>query len=196
MPGSAWERKRIKDMGYEAALKKSWAELESIMPQKTGNVRFLADEYSIDLVNRKVLSFSCNVPAKDYAAILILHYLTRSLKGLPLLTGEWISFKQLEGGQGYYPTFKKRVIDPILRKYGSNPQGLTAVTQRFKARIVKMADAAVVVEAFEGVPVLLTIWKGDDEFGPEANVLFDKNIAQIFCTEDTIVMAGFVAYSI
>ena len=183
-------------MGYEAALKKSWAELDSVLPQKTANVRFLADEYSIDLASRKVLSLSCNVPAKDYAVILILHYLTRSLKGLPPLTGEWVSFKQLEGGQGYYPTFKKRVIDPILRKYGSNPQALTGIVKRFKSRSVEMADAAVVIEAFEGVPVLLTIWKGDDEFGPEANVLFDKNIAQVFCTEDTIVMAGFVAYSI
>jgi hypothetical protein len=183
-------------MGYEAALKKSWAELESVCPQKTVNVRFLADEYSIDLVNRKVLSLSCNVPAKDYAAILILHYLTRGLKGLPPLAGEWISFKQLEGGQGYYPTFKKRAIDPILRKYGSNPQALTGIAQRFKAKKIVMADAAVVIEVFEGVPVLLTIWKGDEEFGPEANVLFDKSIAQIFCTEDTIVMAGFVAHGI
>jgi hypothetical protein len=183
-------------MGYEAALKKSWAELEAVLPQKTANVRFLADEYSVDLAEKRVLSLSCNVPAKDYAVILILHYLVRGLKGLPPLTGEWVSFKQLEGGQGYYPTFKKRVIEPILRKYGSNPAALTGAVKRFKAKAVEMADAAVVVEAFEGVPVLLTVWKGDDEFGPEANVLFDKNIAEIFCTEDTIVMAGFVAYSV
>ncbi len=183
-------------MGYETALKRSWAELEAVAPEKTASVRFLADEYSIDLGKKRVMSLSCNVPAKDYVTILILHYFTRALKGLPAVSGEWVTFKQLEGGQGYYPTFKKRVIEPILRKYGSDPRGLSGVPQRFKARMVEMADTAVVVEAFEGVPVLLTIWKGDDEFGPEANVLFDKSITQILCTEDTIVMAGFVAYGI
>ncbi|MDD5654913.1 MAG: DUF3786 domain-containing protein [Candidatus Omnitrophica bacterium] len=183
-------------MGYEAALKKSWLELESIAPQRTGNVRFLADEYSIDLEKRRVLSLSCNIPAKDHTAILVLHYFTRSLKGLPPLAGEWVSFKQLEGGLGYYPAFKKRVIVPILRKYGSDPKALAGITERFKAKVIEMADAAVVIEAFDNVPVLLTVWKADEEFGPEANVLFDKNIARIFCTEDTIVMAGFVACGI
>jgi hypothetical protein len=196
MPGSAWEKRLIKDMGYEAALEKAWEQIGGIAPDKISPVKFLADEYEIDLKNRRVFSLACNVPAKDYLTILVLHYAVRRAKGLPALTGEWISFKQLEGGEGYYPAFKKRVLEPIVRKYGSDIQALSGITARFKAKTVAMADAAVAVEVFEGAPVLLTMWKGDDEFGPEANVLFDKSISDIFCTEDAIVMAGFVAYSI
>ena len=183
-------------MGYEAALKKAWEKIESLAPDEIKPVKFLADEYEIDLKNKRVLSLACNVPAKDHMTILILHYAARRAQGLPPLTGEWVSFKQLEGGQGYYPAFKKRVLDPILRKYGSNSQAFLEITGRFRAKKVDMADAAVIVEAFEGAPLLLTMWKGDEEFGPEVNVLFDKSITDIFCTEDAIVMAGFVAYNV
>ena len=64
--------------------------------------------YTIDLDKRTILSDSCNVPAKEYVAIILLHYLARKtlLKGLPPPTGEWIDFKELDGGEGYYPAFK------------------------------------------------------------------------------------------
>jgi hypothetical protein len=180
-------------MSYEAALEKSWLNLEAGNPGKTIEVKFFSDEYSVDIGNRKVLSLSCNVAAKEFVSILVLHYLERKLKGLEPLTGEWISFKELESGEIYYPAFRKRAIEPILRKYGTNPQGLFTVLDKGIAQRIDQADAAVKVKAFEGVPVIVEIWKGDDEFGPEANMLFDRSIAGIFCTEDVVVLGGFVA---
>jgi len=183
-------------MGYDVAIAKSWLELENVAKEKTLQVRFLADEYSIDLESKKVLSLSCNVPAKEYISILVLHYAIKKIEGLSTTSGEWIDFRQLDGGQGYYPTFKKRVIETIKRKYGSNPGVLLKLQDRFKAKITDSADASVALEVFEGVPVLVQIWKGDEEFGPEVNILFDKSIKDIFCTEDIVVLSEFVAHSI
>lgn len=180
-------------MSYEAALEKSWAELGTGNPDKTFTVKFFSDEYTVDVAGRKVLSLSCNVPAKDFVAILVLHYLQQELKGLEPLSGEWISFKELSSGETYYPAFRKRAIEPVLRKYGADPQAMLTALDKVIARKVEQADAAVVVEAFPGVPVLVELWKGDDEFGAEANILFDRSIAKIFCTEDVAVLAGFVS---
>ncbi|MBL7131904.1 MAG: DUF3786 domain-containing protein [Candidatus Omnitrophica bacterium] len=183
-------------MGYEVALLKAWSELGNITKDKSLSIVFLAEEYAVDLENQQVMSLSYNLPAKDYVSILILHYLVQKLKGLPLLDGEWISFKQLAGGQGYYSAFRKRVIAPIVKKYGSNPNAIYGLVKRFKAKTVQLADSSVVLEVFNNVPVLIELWRGDEEFGPEANVLFDKSIKDIFCTEDIVVLAGFVAYNI
>ena len=49
---------------------------------------------------------------------------------------------------------------------------------------------------FENVPFLITLQKGDDEFGPEANVLFDKSIKDLFVSEDVAVLAEFVVSNI
>ncbi len=183
-------------MGYEVAINRAWEKLAEVSSKKPVCVRFLADEYSVDLESRKIVSLSCNVPAKDFSAILILHYLARKLEGLPVLTGEWVSFKELSGVEGYYPAFKKRALEPIIRKYGSNPQGLLAALDKLPGKRVKQGDVGIVLEAFAGVPVLITLWRGDDEFGPEANMLFDESITHIFCTEDAVVLAGIIAASI
>ena len=180
-------------MTYEPALNKGWEEVQRLSADNSFTVKFFSDEYSVDVSSRKILSLSCNVLAKEFVSILVLHYLEQKLKGIEPLTGEWISFKELSSGEIYYPAFRKRAINPILSKYGNNPQGLFTVLDRGIARKVNQADAAVEVEAFSGVPVLVEIWKGDDEFGPEANMLFDRSITKIFCTEDVAVLAGFVA---
>ncbi len=183
-------------MGYAVALSKAWSELEVETKDKNIALRFLSDEYSVDLENRRILSLSCNVLAKDHISILILHYLKQRLTGLPKLSGEWITFQQLDGGQGYYPAFKKRVIDPIIKKYGRNPEAILDLSERFQAKRIQLADFSIVLEVFDNIPVLISIWRPDEEFGPEANILFDKSIKDILCTEDIVILAEFVAHRI
>ena len=183
-------------MGYDVAITKAWLELEEVSKEKKHKIRFLADEYDVDVENKRILSVSCNVAAKEFLSILLLHYLIRRLKGLPSVVGEWASFRQLDGGQGYYPSFRKRVIEPILRKYSSKPEALLEAAERFNAKKADFADVAIIVDIFKQVPFLIEIWKGDDELGPEVNVLFDKSIQDIFCTEDIVVLASFLASSI
>ena len=62
-------------MGYEAALKKAWEDLANQKGPKKLSVKFLADEYSVDTQAREIISLSCNIPAKEFLSILILHYL-------------------------------------------------------------------------------------------------------------------------
>jgi len=183
-------------MSYDLAIKKAWDELEKLNPARNLSVKFLADEYTIDLENRKLLSLACNVPAKDFPTVLILHYLVQKLKGLPKLAGEWLAFRELSGIEGYYLAFRKRSIEPIIRKYGNNPQGMLEVLDRLSGKRVDQADIGIVVEAFEGVPAMIELWRPDEEFGPEANLLFDKSIIKIFCTEDIVVLAGIIAVSL
>lgn len=183
-------------MGYDIAIAKAWLELEEISKKKKYTVRLLRDEYTVDMEDKRILSLSCNVSAKDSVSILILHYLVRSLKGLPTITNEWVSFQQLDGGQGYYSAFKGRTLKTILRKYKSKPEALLELTSRFKAKRVQFADIALVFDVFDGVPFVIEMWRGDDEFGPEVNLLFDKSITDIFCTEDIVVLSEFVVHQI
>jgi len=179
-------------MGYKIAQDKAWLELESLIKEKSISVKMLADEYTVDLVNKSVLSLSCNVPTKEYISILILHYLIQKLKGIPGLTNEWISFREFPGAEGYYPTFHKRVIERLIAKFGSDSEKLLAVTQRLPAKRIQYSDAGIVIDVFENVPVMITFWKADEEFSGEANILFDKNIKDIYPTEDVVVLSEFI----
>jgi len=180
-------------MGYEVALNKSWDEFLALNSGHSLSVRFLADEYVLEPDKKLILSLACNVPAKDFTAILILHYLAQKIKGLPLFSGVWLPFREVAGIEGYYAAFKKRSIEPIIRKYGSNPAALLAAAERLGGSRFKGEDLGVIIEAFEGVPVLIKLWPADDEFGPDANIFFDRSISSIFCTEDIVVLSGIIA---
>ncbi len=187
---------KIHFMGYEVAVNKAWDELAGLVTEKTVSARFLADEYTVNLLARTVISSSCNVPAKDFVTVIILHYLIRKVSGLPDLTGEWMPFRELAGIEGYYDAFRKRAIDPVIRKYGKNPDNIFSVLERFPSRKGDLADASVVIDALPGVPVMVELWRSDEDFGPDANIMFDKSVSGIFCTEDIIVLAGLVAASL
>jgi hypothetical protein len=180
-------------MGYALAVNKAWDGLARTGASGVIGVKFLADEYSVDCAAKKVLSLSCNAPAKDFTSVIILHYLAQKSKGLPQLTGEWLTFRELSGIEGYEAAFRKRVIEPVIRKYGAKPQGLFSALEKLPAKRVDGADAAVVVEALSGVPALIKVWKADEEFGADANLYFDSSVKQIFCTEDIVVLAGLIA---
>jgi len=180
-------------MGYEAALKKAWEDLANLKAPKILSIKFMADEYSVDTAAKKILSLSCNAPAKDFLSILILHYSAQKLKDLPAPGGQWLTFRELSGIEGYYDAFHKRSIEPIIRKYGKNPDALKDVLSRLPSRLSDGGDISITVEAFAGVPVLIKLWKADTEFGPDANIYFDASIKNIFCIEDIVVLAQLVA---
>ena len=184
-------------MGYQQALEKAWDAVSGLPHDgDIAALQLLSDNYTIDIKNKTILSDSCNVPAKEYVSIILLHYLAAKLrlKTLPPLTGEWRDFNELEGGEGYYPAFKKRTIDRVIKKYGSNPDGLRAALDRMPGEITDKGDAGIVIHPFKEISILIMMSKADDEFGPDANILFDKNISGIFCTEDVVVLTEMVVH--
>lgn len=183
-------------MGYEITFQKAWASLEALAKGTKFRISFLADKYEVDLQEKRVLSLSCNVATPEHLSILILHYLIKKLQGLPEINGEWITFNQLLGGVAYYPAFRKRAIDPIIRKYGKQPSAILLSSQRLGAKKIQFADCAVVLEAFENVLVMVTVSGQDEELPAEANMLFDSSISAVFTTEDVAVLSGIVAKSL
>ena len=180
-------------MKLEPALQKAWGILTEANLPRTISVRFLSHGYAVDIDNRKIRLSSSGATADEGLSLLILHYLARKLTSLPPPTGEWLSLSGLSVAVGLDNAFKKRAVELLVEKYGSNPRGIYRVLETAPGRRIDQADAAIVLDVFEGVPALIQLWKADDEFGPEGNLLFDRNVTGIFCSEDIVVLAEVVA---
>jgi hypothetical protein len=180
-------------MGYEVALKKAWTDLANLKAPKNLSVKFLADEYEVDAATEKIISLPGNVSAKDFVSVLILHYLAQKLIGLPVLSGQWLTFRGLSGVEGYSDAYHERSIKPIICKYGSNPDAIKEILNKLPGKLSEGGDISIILEAFVNVPVLIKLWKQDAEFAPDANIYFDSSIKNIFCTEDIVVLAQIVA---
>ena len=180
-------------MGYEVALENAWDDLSNQKAPKNLSVRFMAQEYSVDIAAKKIIVLSGNQPAKDFLSILILHYLAQKLKGLPALSGQWLTFRELSGVEGYYDAFHQRAIEPLIRKFGKDPDALKNVLKRIPGKLSDGGDVSIIIEAFADIPVLVKLWRQDAEFSADANIYFDAGIKNIFCIEDIVVLAQMVA---
>ena len=145
------------------------------------------------------LGFSYENAEADVAIqqqILLLHYLhgAWSSNGAAI-TGEWISFQEVPDGKFYLDAFHRRAKNPMVQSFGHRPElMLKLAIETFGASRSDQGDFSVVVKAFPLVPVALLIWIGDEEFPPEGNILFDRNIVEILSAEDMAWLSGMVIY--
>lgn len=129
-----------------------------------------------------------------FARILILHYLCNQAQAKE--TGQFISFKEIPGGEIYIQPFTNRAIRPMVQFFGEQPARLLEAAQRIGGYSVKMGDAAVTFWVFPKVPVTLVLWGADDEFPASGNILFDSSAPDFLPTEDYAVLASFVVMTL
>ncbi len=125
--------------------------------------------------------------------ILILHYLERA-SGIPP-TGTWISFAEIPGGAFYHPVFLQRSKAPLVKYFGEDPQNLLVLAAgEMGGESLTLGDAGVKIQVFPRVPLGVVLWKGDAEFPPEANVLFDSSVTGYLPVEDMVILAETVVW--
>lgn len=126
--------------------------------------------------------------------ILILHYLNGTRTGTKL-SGEWIGFQEIPDGRFYLDAFSKRAKIPLINGFGNQPEKLRELAAMvYAAEPFDHGDQSVLIRAFPRVPLALIIWKGDDEFPPDGNILFDRSISNILSAEDVAWLSGMVVY--
>lgn len=189
---------------YEDAINLAWEDLVTKDPEELSKItcipydtekqefvmNFLGDEFHISIPKRSV-AFQNGQEVYSFLAVLLLHYLVNA-KNLDL-TGKLLTFRELEGGDIYYPAFCARGINKITKEFGADPALLNDAGDRLGAKKGTYGDVSIILEVFPKVPVNVILWEGDDEVPPSSNMLFDSSIKELLPTEDVAVIGGFVA---
>jgi len=133
-------------------------------------------------------------PLKLPDQVLLLHYLITA-RGVPV-SEEWITFREVPSGSFYYASFVKRAILPLGKCFGGRLSLLHDVSQVIGQVLPLPGDMALKIFALPRVPVVLSLWKGDDEFPSQTNLYFDESISSYLSTEDIAYLAGAVVYKV
>jgi hypothetical protein len=184
----------LQALSIEQISEKSGAAVISKGAGKALALRFIGDEVMVDHPDISVAyrDRDDNVPL--WAKILILHYLVRA--GGTDTRGEQITFKQLEGGLGYYPAFQRRCVVPLLEAFGNSPGTFMETGARAGGEKSSHGRHALTFRAFPKVAVTFIIWDGEDEFPPTGSVIFDSSISDYLSTEDVAVLCNMIAVKI
>lgn len=155
---------------------------------------YLGREYEFRLGNGEIKCVGDDKPVPLKDQLLLLHYFNTAM-GTPK-TNRLITFRELPAGPVYFPTFSKRVTDPIVKKFAELPAQLTSAAETMGGKKDDFGDASVVIKAFPRVDIIVVVWQGDKEFSPQGNVLFDSNITDYLPTEDLTVLSETIAWKL
>lgn len=124
--------------------------------------------------------------------ILILHYMASPTYAGS--TGNWISYREISGASFYFSTFVKRAIDPLKKVFGQDIFKLAKPAETIQGQWIDTGDAGYEFQIFPKVAMQLILWGGDDEFSPEANIIFNDTIGEMLSPEDVAWVAGMLVY--
>ncbi len=71
--------------------------------------------------------------------------------------------------------------------FGTRVAAFRAACEKMGAAALKHGDAGFQFDLVGGYRMQLLIWEGDDEFPPNAQVLYSDNFAEGFAAEDRVV---------
>jgi hypothetical protein len=185
--------------GYGPALEKSWAALdeqtgEGVVNRKGARltpdgrlcVDLLGDEFCADRESRRVIWNGREAP--PFFAVLVLHYLTDLSSARP--SGKWISFRELEGGDFYFPAFAARTTRRLKDTFAGREKKLLDIAEKLGGEPIKFGDAAAKFPVLPNAVIALVLHEACEDFTNEANVLFDSACKKILPTEDLAVAAS------
>lgn len=126
--------------------------------------------------------------------ILICHYLLNAVN--ETVSGELITYRQIPDGHFYFDAFQRRARDPFLATFGQNAEMFRQCAQMLGGKPVTTGDVGMTFNVLPRIDIQLVLWQGDEEFPPEASILFDSSIQQRLPVEDIAVLSGMLVYKL
>ena len=101
--------------------------------------------------------------------------------------GQWKTFREMPWGEMYIKPYTGRVLTRAAFTFGTRLAAFRAAAEKMGAEAVNHGDAGYRFDLIGGYQMQILVWEGDDEFPPNAQVLYSDNFAEGFAAEDRVV---------
>lgn len=115
----------------------------------------------------------------------LLRYL---LEGKEILwQGQWKTFREMPWGEMYIKPYTGRVLTRAAFTFGTRVEAFRAACEKMGAVSLNRGDAGYLFDFLDGYQMQILTWAGDEEFPPNAQVLYSDNFSEGFAAEDRVV---------
>ena len=156
---------------------------------KAFSVKLLGTEYYITHPEYSI-SPQAPLPVQTF----LLRYLLKS-KAVAF-SGTWKTFREMPWGELYIKPYTGRVLTRAAFTFGTRVEKFKAAAEKMGAFDVKKGDAGFVFDLIGNFQMQILVWAGDEEFPPNAQVLYSDNFENGFEPEDRVVAGDLLISSI
>ena len=101
--------------------------------------------------------------------------------------GAWKTFREMPWGEMYIQPYTGRVLTRAAYTFGFRLAAFKAACEKIGGLPVKHGDAGYEFNFVGYYKMRILVWEGDDEFPPNAQVLYSDNFAEGFAAADRVV---------
>jgi len=152
------------------------------------SVKLLGTEYTITWPD-----YSINPVPPLPVQTFLLRYLLESKT--VSWNGTWKTFREMPWGEMYIKPYTGRVLTRAAFTFGARVAAFKAACEKMGAAPLKHGDAGYQFDFIGGYQMQIMVWEGDEEFPPNAQVIYSDNFETGFGAEDRVV-AGDILISV
>ena len=115
----------------------------------------------------------------------LLRYLLES-KATPW-QGTWKTFREMPWGEMYIKPYTGRVLTRAAFTFGTRVAAFRAACEKMGAMALPHGDAGYQFDLVGDFQMQILVWEGDEEFPPNAQVIYSDNFGDGFAAEDRVV---------
>ena len=101
--------------------------------------------------------------------------------------GSWKTFREMPWGEMYIKPYTGRVLTRAAFTFGTRIAAFKAAAEKMGAVALPHGDAGFQFTLVGNYQMQILVWEGDDEFPPNAQVIYSDNFAEGFAAEDRVV---------
>ena len=102
-------------------------------------------------------------------------------------TGSWKTFREMPWGEMYIKPYTGRVLTRAAFTFGTRLAAFRAAAEKMGAMALPHGDAGYQFDLIGNYRMQIMVWEGDEEFPPNAQVIYSDNFAEGFAAEDRVV---------
>ena len=107
-------------------------------------------------------------------------------------TEKFLTYREMPWGDVYLKPFTGRCLTRAAFTFGTRLPAFCKAMDASDAQKLTFGDASYELEVLPNYQVRLIVWEGDDEFPPNAQILFSANFPVSFSAEDRTVVGDVV----
>ena len=158
---------------------------EAIWDGKAFAVKLLGREFSISHPDYAIAALDGGAVPPLPTQTFLLRYLLECKD--VAWDGQWKTFREMPWGEMYIKPYTGRVLTRAAFTFGFKLAGFKAACEKIGGQAVKHGDAGFEFQLVPGYRMQILMWEGDDEFPPNAQILYSSNFADGFAAEDRVV---------
>ena len=101
--------------------------------------------------------------------------------------GTWKTFREMPWGEMYIKPYTGRVLTRAAFTFGTRVAAFKAAAEKMGATALPHGDAGYQFNLIGGYQMQIMVWEGDEEFPPNAQVIYSDNFETGFAAEDRVV---------